>query len=377
LPSRRKKRGAEKYLKLSGNPSDQNDSGLSLQYLSILGSISRKVNSVFTVNDVLNVIVNSAVDELEALKGSLLLYKEGSQELIVRNAKGVKRKSLKEDKFMLGEGVAGWIAKNRKSLILENVSEDERYVRRKNYDKNNSMIGVPIINKGQLKGVICIEKSNNIQKLNKSDLEFVTILANQAAVAIDNAQLFNHLQKSYFDTISALANAVEAKDPYTLGHSERVTQYSITIAEQMDLPDGDIRTIQYAAILHDVGKIGVSGNILNKVGRLSFEEYCAIKQHSVIGENIIKRVDFLQETRPIIRGHQEHFDGSGYPDGLVGDEIHLLARILSVADVFDALITDRPYRKAFSYQGAISIIKESAGKYFDPNIIGVFLEIFS
>jgi putative nucleotidyltransferase with HDIG domain len=335
------------------------------------------VNSVFTVSDVLDVIVSSAVEELSAQKGSLLIHKPGAQELVIRNAKGVKRKSLKEDKFMVGEGVAGWVAKNRKPLLLESALEDERFIRRKVHDQNVSLICVPVINKGQLKGIICIEKDDSNKKLNRSDLEFITILANQAAVAIDNAQLFSHLQKSYFDTISALANAVEAKDPYTLGHSERVTQYSITIAEQMNLPDEDIRTMQYAAILHDVGKIGVSGNILNKVGRLSFEEYCAIKQHSVIGENIIKRVDFLQETRPIIRGHQEHYDGSGYPDGLVGNEIHLLARILSVADVFDALITDRPYRKAFSYQGAISIIKESAGKYFDPKIVGVFLEIFS
>jgi HD-GYP domain-containing protein (c-di-GMP phosphodiesterase class II) len=335
------------------------------------------VNNVSNVDDVLEIIIQSAVKELNALKGSFILYRKGPQELIIRNTVGVNKKTINEGKFILGEGVAGWVAENKTPLLIENIIDEARYIRKKSCDENSSMVCVPIINKGQLKGVVSIEAHADGKKFNNRDLEFMLVLAHQAAIAIDNAQLSNHLQKSYFDTISALANAVEAKDPYTLGHSERVTQYSITIAEQMGLLEEEIRTIQYSAILHDVGKIGISGNILNKVGRLSFEEYCAIKQHSVIGENIIKRVDFLQETRPIIRGHQEHYDGSGYPDGLAGDEIPLLARILSVADVFDALITDRPYRKAYGYKDAVNIIRENSGKYFDPKIVTVFLEIFS
>lgn len=349
---------------------------LDFKHISILGSISRKVNDINNVDDILETIIQSAVNELGALKGALMLYRKGSQELVIRNSVGINKKSIHERKFELGEGVAGWVSANKIPVLIDNILEDSRYVRKKEYDGNSSLICVPIINKGELKGAISIETAIG-RIFSEDDLEFMLVLSNQAAIAIDNAQLCNHLQKSYFDTISALANAVEAKDPYTLGHSERVTQYSITIAEQMNLTDKQIQIIQYSAILHDVGKIGISGNILNKVGRLSFEEYCAIKQHSVIGENIIKRVDFLQETRPIIRGHQEHYDGSGYPDGLVADEIPLLARILSVADVFDALITDRPYRKAYSYNEAINIIKDSSGKYFDPNIVNVFLEIFS
>jgi HD-GYP domain-containing protein (c-di-GMP phosphodiesterase class II) len=346
-------------------------------HLTVLGKISRTVNIVSNVDDVLNIILRSAVKELCAAKGSLMLYRKGSQELVIRNSEGLDKKSLKKHKFMLGEGVAGWVAANKKPLLIKNTFEDKRYIRVEGYSEKNSMVCVPIVTKDELKGVISLEASAALREFTDDDLEFMLVLANQAAIAIDNAQLCNHLQKSYFDTISALANAVEAKDPYTLGHSERVTQYSITIAEQMNLSDDDTQTIQYSAILHDVGKIGVSGNILNKVGRLSFEEYCAIKQHTVIGENIIKRVDFLQDTRPIIRGHQEHYDGSGYPDGLAREEIPLLARILAVADVFDALITDRPYRKAFDYKDAINIIKDSAGKYFDPRIVQVFLEIFS
>jgi len=346
-------------------------------HLAVLGKISRTVNAMSNVDDVLDIIISSAVEALNADKGSLMLFRKGSQELVVRNSVGAKKKKIKNGKFMLGEGVAGWVALYQKPLLVDDISKEEKFIKAKDHDVNASMICVPIVNKGELKGIINLEASAGSKKLDKVDLEFTQVLSNQAATAIDNAQLSNHLQKSYFDTISALANAVEAKDPYTLGHSERVTQYSITIAEQMGLSEDEIRTIQYSAILHDVGKIGVSGTILNKVGRLSFDEYCAIKQHCVIGENIIKRVDFLQETRPIIRGHQEHFDGSGYPDGLAGDEIPLLARILAIADVFDALITDRPYRKAYSYMEAIEIISENTGKYFDPKIVTIFLDIFS
>ncbi len=364
-------------MKLSGKKIRDDSDRVKVKHLSALSEISIQVNSVHTVEEVLEIIVDSATEELNAKKGSLMLYKTGSQELVIRNSKGVNRKSPLNGRFMLGEGIAGWVAENKQALMLENAADDERFVRRKDHDTDNPMICVPIVNKKQLKGVMCIEQTNDGAKFSHKDLEFMKILGNQAATAIDNAQLFNHLQKSYFDTISALANAVEAKDPYTLGHSERVTQYAITIAEQLGLSEKEIKTMQYASILHDVGKIGVSGNILNKVGRLNFEEYCAIKQHSVIGENIIKRVDFLQETRPIIRGHQERYDGSGYPDGLEGEEIPLLARVLAVADIFDALITDRPYRKAFYYKDAIKIIKDNSGKHLDPKIVEVFLDIFS
>lgn len=364
-------------MKQSDDIADKRGHIVNAKHLSLLSKISRTVNAISNVDEVLDIIIISAVEALNANKGSIMLFRKPAQELVIRNAVGINKKKQKNSKFMLGEGIAGWVAMHKMPLLIDDISKDERFVRRNEHDSNNAILCVPIIHKDMLKGVIALENLPDEGTFDTIDLEFMQVLSGQAAIAIDNAQLSSHLQKSYFDTISALANAVEAKDPYTLGHSERVTQYSITIAEQMGLSEDEIRTIQYSAILHDVGKIGVSGNILNKVGRLSFEEYCAIKQHCVIGENIIKRVDFLQETRPIIRGHQEHFDGSGYPDGLKGEEIPLLARILAVADVFDALITDRPYRKAYSYNDAVSIIDENIGKYFDPNVVKIFLDIFS
>ncbi len=364
-------------MKQSDETKDMGAESFQIKHLSALNEISKTVNSAYTVNEMLDIIVASAVRELDAEKCSLFFYKPGSQELVLKNSKGINKKSIHNGKFLLGEGVVGWVAENKTPLKLKNAANDKRFIWEKEHDCNVPMLCIPIICKDELKGVMCVEKAPRKDEFTEVNFEFLLILANQAAIAIDNAQLFNHLQKSYFDTISALANAVEAKDPYTLGHSERVTQYSITIGEQLGLSSAEIKTIQYAAILHDVGKIGVSGNILNKVGRLTFEEYCVIKQHSVIGENIIKRVDFLQGTRPIIRGHQERYDGSGYPDGLLGDEIPYLARILAIADVFDALTTDRPYRRAFYYKDAIKIIKESSGKHLDPKIVKVFLDIFS
>ncbi|HLB25882.1 MAG TPA: HD-GYP domain-containing protein, partial [Nitrospirota bacterium] len=176
--------------------------------------------------------------------------------------------------------------------------------------------------------------------------------------------------------ISALAQAVVAKDPYTLGHSDRVTQCAIAVGEEMGLSVEDLRVLRYGATLHDLGKIGISEAVLNKPGRLTDEEYDLMKGHSEIGENIVRGVDFLARVRPLIRHHQERWDGGGYPDGLKGDEIPLLAAIVTVADNFDALTSDRPYRTAKRGEEAIRIIREGSGTKYNPAVVEAFLMIF-
>jgi HD-GYP domain-containing protein (c-di-GMP phosphodiesterase class II) len=175
--------------------------------------------------------------------------------------------------------------------------------------------------------------------------------------------------------VKALAKAIEVKDPYTHGHSERVTEYALMIADAMRLDERERQKLKYAATLHDIGKIGIAGRVLNKPGDLTDEEYTHVKTHPLLGESIVEPVEFLQGPRPIILHHHERFDGRGYPGGLKGTDIPLCARILSVADAFEAMRSDRPYRRAMPLNNAVEELKRNAGTQFDPRVVEVFLGI--
>ncbi len=197
------------------------------------------------------------------------------------------------------------------------------------------------------------------------------------AIAIDNARLYQDLEATFLGTISALAAAVDAKDPYTYGHSNDVTEYSIAIAEQLLLSDFEIETIRIAATLHDIGKIGIDASILNKPGKLSLEERAIVNRHPAIGVNILESLDFLKDAVPLILFHHERFDGEGYPSGITDGSIPLGARIIAVADSFNAMTSDRPYRKALSLQQAIEELQNNAGTQFDPTVVEAFLKVLA
>lgn len=182
-------------------------------------------------------------------------------------------------------------------------------------------------------------------------------------------KLYIDMRKNYLDTIKALVKAIEAKDPYTSGHAARVSEYAVAISECLNLPEVKIERIRTAALLHDIGKIGVDDSILKKCEDLNDLEYNAIKNHPAIGADIIKDVGFLKDAMDIVRHHHERYDGSGYPDGLKGDEIPLEAYVLMLADSFDAMTTDRPYRKAMTRDEAVKEIMRNSGTQFDPEIV--------
>ncbi len=188
-------------------------------------------------------------------------------------------------------------------------------------------------------------------------------------------KMYMDMRLIYMETIQALSKTIEAKDKYTRGHSNRVKEYAVKLAKAMNLGDKEVENIETAALLHDIGKIGIDDNILKKPDKLSKEEYDMIKQHPVIGANILQGVDFLKGIVNIVKYHHERYDGKGYPDGLSGDDIPLEAAILSVADSFDAMTSDRPYRQALPIEKAIDEIKNSEGKQFDPKLAKVFVEI--
>jgi HD-GYP domain-containing protein (c-di-GMP phosphodiesterase class II) len=234
----------------------------------------------------------------------------------------------------------------------------------------------PLSSKERLRGLFALfYPCKYAVGLKRDEVEVVRAIAAQASMAIENAALYEDIEKSYFSTVKALAKAIEVKDPYTHGHSERVTEYAMMIADTMCLEERDKQKLKYAATLHDIGKIGIAGRVLNKPGSLTNEEYSHVKTHPALGDSIVEPVEFLQGPRPIILHHHERFDGKGYPDGLKGNGIPLCARILSVADAFEAMRSDRPYRRALPLEKAIDELKRNSGGQFDPEIVSIFMEI--
>ena len=198
-------------------------------------------------------------------------------------------------------------------------------------------------------------------------------LTDQVAVALANTHLVEELDALNWGALTALARAVDAKSPWTAGHSERVTSMGIRIGDELKLAPDEIDILHRGGLLHDVGKIGVLAAILDKPGKLTDEEYEVMKQHPAIGANILQPIAAYADVIPIVRQHHERWDGSGYPDGLAHKQIHFFARIFAVADVYDAMVSDRPYRAGFPVENVIQTIVESSGSHFDPEVVDAFL----
>jgi HD-GYP domain-containing protein (c-di-GMP phosphodiesterase class II) len=233
----------------------------------------------------------------------------------------------------------------------------------------------PLMVRDKAIGVLSVASSKTGEHYSKDDMELFGNFAAQAAVSLENTRLYERLQDTYLGAIGSLAAAIEARDPYTVGHSARVTQYAVAIAESMELPPDSVEELRLAGLLHDLGKIGVPDSILNKAGRLSEEEYSAIKMHPALSMRIIEPLPHLGNIIPIIYHHHERYDGNGYMDGKAGEKIPLGARIIAVADSFEAMTSDRPYRKALSREEAVNEIARNSGSQFDPEVVKHFLTL--
>ena len=242
-------------------------------------------------------------------------------------------------------------------------------------EPQGSYFCLPIQIRQEVFGVLVAGEKREAAPFGGEDVFLGQFLLNKAALNIENIALYESVVANLHSTLGALVKAMEAKDPYTRSHSRRVTSLSVLTAQGMGLGIDDIESLRFAAYLHDIGKIGVKDYILIKTSKLNDEEYEHVKQHPVIGESIIKDLDMSGSERSIIRHHHEHWDGSGYPDGLAGEEIPLMARIVAVADAFDAMTSDRSYREARDHEAAKEELLRSAGRHFDPEVVKAFLEM--
>ncbi len=275
-----------------------------------------------------------------------------------------------------GEGVAGWTLLHQRVAASRNVFEDPRY------DKLREFAGVvgyvssasaPIELDDQTVGalVICYPEEREFPPEELTRLER---LARQTELAIRSVRQRESLSRFAFDTALALTEAIESRDPYTGGHCRRLAEHAGIVARQLVLPPRDIEVIRLGAALHDMGKIVVPDSILKKPGKLTPDEYTIIKQHCYSGGQICKRVGFLMDAYPIVYHHHERWDGKGYPDGIKGDRVPLGARIVAVIDAFDAMTTDRPYRDAMARRAAAEILRDGAGRQWDPTVVNVMLD---
>lgn len=345
---------------------------IKLKAILPLFEINKKILSELNIDKLIEIITKEASAYIMAEMTSLMLMDKEKGTLILKASTDKDIKSG-ETKKIAGEEIADMVAKTMTPLLLNEKTSTTPFI--KGISGIKSALSIPIIVKGMLTGVLNFFKINSEQPFTNSDMEFVSVLCGQAGIAIENAQLYEKVANSYMEIIATLANAIEARDKYTAGHSIRMAEYCCSIAIKLGTPPIEVENIYKAALLHDIGKIGIPDNILLKMGPLSIDEYKTIKNHPDIGVKIICNLPDVANICNIIRHHHERFDGYGYPDSLKGEEIPIGSRILFIADTFEAMTNLRPYREALSVAKAIDELKNCAGTQFDPKVVDTFINI--
>jgi len=344
--------------------------------MELILEVGRAINAVIEVDKLLDLIANRTAELLDADRCSIFVADHDRQVLWTQAAMGSERIEIPID-----AGLAGAVATTGEIINVPNAYEDERFNpevdRKTGYQTKNLITGPMFNSSGEVIGVFQLLNSN-AGAFSGVDEELLKALAGFAGNALENALLYDELKNTFYSVLEVLAATVDAKHPYTAGHTARVAQYSCGIAEVMGLSDEEIEILRVSAYLHDYGKIAIRDSVLTKPGRLTEEEYGVMKEHAAKSKEILSKMYWSRDNRqvPSIAGaHHERYDGNGYPNGLKGDEIPLGARIMALADVFDALTSDRDYREALPFETAMDIIRKDVGKAFDPDVFKYF-ELF-
>jgi len=344
--------------------------------LHAIFEIDKAITSAIDLETVLQQIVQMSIGLLDARISSIMLLDEESQELVIAAAHGLSESYIKKGPIKVGESIAGRVIQEGRPIAVDDIKDDPRhaYSDQARLEGLCSLLSVPLSLKDRVIGVLNIY-TDEPHNFTPHEINLFTSLASQAAIAIENARLFESLEEIYIEVITALASAIDARDAYTHGHSHRVTEYAVAIAEAMGLSDAEVDIIKNASILHDVGKIGIKEDILKKPGRLTEDERKEMEYHPFIGTKILQSVKLLEPILPLVYHHHERYDGTGYPDGLKGEEIPLGARVISVADAFESMTSDRPYRKALPVEEAMAELQYGSGRQFDPRIVDIFMDL--
>ena len=368
-----------KIADLAGELEDKNTNlEKAVAKLSTLYKLGLAINSTIEVESLYRLVVQTTMDTLQAQIGYIILYDAETAELEVTNLVGFRGgPHVNEARIpMKSSGVSTWVIENGRPLLIGDINQTPEFDRFSvlGYERK-TLICAPLQVKDEIIGTITVVNKVNNSTYNHEELELLSTIAAQASIAIKNAKLYDEQQKTYLNTIQALVSAIEASDSYTRGHSERVTRLSLALAKKLDLPQTRLKVIERAAILHDIGKIGIDLSLLHKEAQLTSEDIAELQQHPTIGMKILEPIEFLYDVRLCIGQHHERYDGLGYPNNLAAEELLLESRILAIADSFDAMTSDRPYRKALDVDVAIAELAGNAGTQFDPELVPIFIEL--
>jgi len=343
------------------------------QIQTLLSKVCGTIGQPVEIESTFDVLLQTLVSVTGLPHGAIFLLSPDGKTLTVSASVGIPQEE-RETVLTVGRGVVGWVAYHGQIVTTaetapwgggDGLSRIEKLMSR--------AVHVPLGAPGKVKGVLSLGLGGDQKEICADDHLMIRNLAAQVSVAIENAALKEDMEKTYVETVAALAAAVEARDKYTKGHSRRVTELSVALARSMGLSAQACKDIEAAALLHDIGKIGIPDSILHNAGPLPPEGLRYIHDHPIGGENILKPVGSLGRLCPIVRHHHEHYDGGGYPDRLRGEQIPLAARILAVADSYDAMISDRSYKPARTSEEAIEELRRCRGTLFDPECVDAFV----
>jgi len=340
---------------------------------SIMVKVGHGITSLGNIDSFLQMILETITASLNGKACVLMLIDEKTKELWVKTVYGVEYYAGEPIRFKIHKGTFIHEVMNNHKAILVNKESDMPGSEKHSFLFEAPLICAPLIIKDKIRGILIISRVEEEGSFDDEERILVDHLASQIAVALENSRLSDDMERTYLETISALALAVDAKEKYSRGHLIRVSTYCVAMAKRLGLDEEDITVLRDAARLHDIGKIGIPDEILQKKSPLTDDEWLLMRKHPEIGESIIKPIKSLNNLCDLVRHHHEKIDGSGYPDGLKGDEISSLVRILTVADIYDALTTDRAYRSRYSPKEAYRIMR-NLPEQMDQDIIELFIE---
>jgi HD-GYP domain-containing protein (c-di-GMP phosphodiesterase class II) len=353
-----------------------NDLSRSYAALQVLYRADRVLRDIEDFRGLLENFMDLIMEVMPASRGYIFLL-SGEKGLPVPYVRRAPEHAGSDTEIVVSRTILAAAVENKESIISNDALVDERFVHSRSVAKINvrSAICAPLVNRGKVLGIIYLDSTDKAHLFTRDDLSLLSAMALKAGIALDNARLYDEMRTLFFNTVETLVRAIQARDQYTSGHSTRVSRYALLIGERLHLSTKEKHHIYLTSMLHDIGKIGIPDDLLNREGSLNDEEIARVRDHVKLGASMLKAMGEMHPIVPLILHHHEAWDGSGYPDGLRGEAIPLISRIVAVADTFDAMTSDRPYRKARTTREAIEELKRCAGKNFDPAVVKTFVEI--
>lgn len=338
--------------------------------------LNKQIRSSPRMTLMLEQVIRTTQKTLNISAASVLLFGENEEELFFEAASGPVGKVLKQVKLNTRYGIAGQVARTGKPLIVNDVARSERF--HKMIDdttgfETRSLICAPLTVQHKILGVLEALNKLDGSDFEEKDLEAVIAVATTTAMAIENTRQYHTVLDAFKNTICTLAAAVDAKDPYACGHSQRVMEYTAMAGAYFSISSEEMENLRYAAMLHDVGKLEIDSCILNKEDPLTQQEWEVVRRHVTTGANLLKEVPFLEKAGELVLCHHERYDGKGYPRGLKGDNIPLGARLIAIADAFDTMTTGRAYHPALTIDQAIKELQDCSSSQFCPVGVTAFV----